>query len=109
MKQLARLPHEFSTWLGVGHSIPNGDPPRPFADGTSLCGWVLLPPLGVPREAAQLRLPGGKVVHVYVMHALHEDEMRLKLDKGIDELLTLFDRGDLSEVLDPGRPSLLEK
>lgn len=26
LKTLGRLPHEYDTWLGVGHTIPNGDP-----------------------------------------------------------------------------------
>jgi hypothetical protein len=109
LKKLARLPHEYSTWLGFGHSIPNGDPPAPFAPDTGLCGWVLLPPLEVPPEARQVRLQDGNVVHLYVLHALHRDEMELKLSRGMDALLDLFERANLSEVLDPGRPSLVEK
>src|SRR5215831_18616558 len=30
LKQLARFPHTCETWLGSGHTIPNGDPPEPF-------------------------------------------------------------------------------
>jgi len=25
--KLARFPHEYRTWLGYGHTVPNGDPP----------------------------------------------------------------------------------
>ena len=31
LKALARLPHEYETWLGFGHTVPNGDPPEPYA------------------------------------------------------------------------------
>ncbi len=31
LKILARLPLEFCTWLGLSQSVPNGDPPRPYA------------------------------------------------------------------------------
>src|SRR5258706_3910018 len=41
LKTLARLPHEYDTWLGVGHTIPNGDPAEPFAPTTALCGALI--------------------------------------------------------------------
>ncbi len=37
LKLLGRLPHELSTFLWYGHTIPNGDPPQPYAESTSLC------------------------------------------------------------------------
>src|SRR5690349_1134473 len=48
LKQLARLPHEYATWLGACHTIPNGDPPRPFVDGTKLAGMLLLGSITLP-------------------------------------------------------------
>src|SRR4051794_18154576 len=43
LKQLARLPHEFKTRLWQGHTVPNGDPPRPYARNTELCGALIGP------------------------------------------------------------------
>jgi Suppressor of fused protein (SUFU) len=37
LKYLARFPHEYDTWLCENHTIPNGDPPEPFAGNTRLC------------------------------------------------------------------------
>ena len=48
LKTLARLPHEYDTWLGEGHTVPNGDPPEPYAEGTALCGAMLVEPTLVP-------------------------------------------------------------
>jgi Suppressor of fused protein (SUFU) len=44
LRSLARLQHEYNTWLGFGHTVPTGDPPTPFAEGTRLCGWGLCRP-----------------------------------------------------------------
>jgi hypothetical protein len=55
IKTLARFPHEYRTWLGPGHTIPNGDPPKPFAPTTRMCGWLLLPPVNVDERAAGRR------------------------------------------------------
>lgn len=104
LKQLARLPHEYGTWLGPGHTIPNGDPARPFAPGTKLSGFLLLLP-DVADDALPIQLSDGRAVNLYVLHALHSQEMQLKLDKGAEALLDALDRANVKEVLDPSRPS----
>src|SRR5690606_27736593 len=30
LKSLARLPHKHATWLGFGHTVPNGHPAGPY-------------------------------------------------------------------------------
>ena len=32
LKMIGRLPHDYHTWIGWGHTIPNGDPPEPIAN-----------------------------------------------------------------------------
>jgi len=109
LKQLARLPHDYKTWLGFGHTIPSADPPEPFHADTKLCGWFLLPPITVPESARSVKLADGRVVHLYCLHALHADEMDLKLAKGTNALLGAFDRAHVSEVLDLERPSSIRR
>ena len=38
LKELARLPHEFDTFLWKGHTVPNGDPPQPYGPNTPAVG-----------------------------------------------------------------------
>ena len=42
---LARLPHQYDSFLSYGHTIPTGDPPVPYADDTELCCALILVPL----------------------------------------------------------------
>lgn len=109
LKQLARFPHEYDTWLGAGHTIPNGDPPRPFAPGTRLCCWLLLPPMCLPESALQLALADGRTVRFYALHALHPEEVSLKLNRGTDALLDELERAQVTEVLAPARPPVVRK
>jgi len=106
LKQLARLPHEFETYLGYGHTIPNGDPPEPYAETTSLCCACILPPLLTPEGFERLETPDGRTIHFYALIPLHEDEMNLKLKKGADALMDRFDAAGVTELLDPRRPSV---
>lgn len=105
LKDLARLPHDYETWLGMGHTVPNGDPPEPFAPNTGLCAWLLLPPLGVSDDARAHPLSDGSILNTYVVHGLHRDELELKLTQGMDALLDRFDSAKVREVLEPARPS----
>jgi hypothetical protein len=105
LKRLARFPHEYATWLGWGHTVPNGDPPEPFAAGTALCCMLLLTPVLAPEAFGQLDLD-GKVIHFYSLVPLYREEMELKLAEGTDALLKRFDEQGVSELLDPTRPNV---
>lgn len=107
LKMLARLPHEFSTFLWKGHTIPNGDPPLPYAMNTRLCCALIGPPLLAPESFGTLALPDGRVVRFLAVIPLFEDEMRLKLDKGADALYELFEKRALTDLVDPNRPSVV--
>lgn len=105
LKQLARLPHEYRTWLAYGHTIPNGDPPVALASTTQLCGWILLPPATLPPSFHHLDVPGGGHVDMFGIVALYPAEMDHKLSYGAESLCEGFDTSGVSELLDIHRPS----
>lgn len=106
LKILARLPHAYDTWLGVGHSVPNGDPPQPFAEGTALCGVILVQAGLIGDAFCELEL-GGKTIQFLQLVPLHADEMDYKLEHGADALFARFAERELSLVVDPSRASVL--
>ena len=105
LKYLARFPHEYDTWLWYGHTVPNGEPPEPFAPDTALCSAVLLPGVTVPKDFHVLKV-GDRDVNFFSVVPLYAEEQRLKLDKGVEGLFPLFDKHGVSEVLDPQRPNV---
>jgi hypothetical protein len=106
LKILARLPHEHQTWLGSGHTVPNGDPPEPFAPDTSLCCMLLAKATSLPPEAQSMTLPDGSPLEFFALYPLHENEMLCKLVEGTDALLDKLDAARVSDVIDPLRPSV---
>jgi hypothetical protein len=106
LKTLARLPHEYETWLGFGHSVPNGDPPQPFDDSTDMCCALIVPPTLLDQRFEQLALSDDKVVQFYAVAPLYREEMDLKLRHGTEELLRRFAAVGISELLDPRRPNV---
>lgn len=109
LKFLARFPHKFDTWLGYGHTIPNGDPPEAYASNTKLNGIIILASPQVPDDFPTLKTNDGTTIHFMSCVPLYQEEMNLKLKKGADALLELFDKHGLSEVIDPDRKNVARK
>ncbi len=100
LKILARLPHEYNTWLGYGHTVPNGDAPQPFAPNTKLCCSLLLLPVLVPDDFLELTLSDDKTIRFYSLVPLYEEEVDFKLKQGADALVERFEEAEVSELLD---------
>lgn len=109
LKVLARLPHKFSTWLGFGHTVPHGDPPEPYAPNTAFCGSIILPSVSVPEGFHKLPISLDKEITFYSVVPLYAEEMNLKLRKGTDELLSLFDKKNVSDIVRLGRVDVAKK
>ncbi|SHG50012.1 Suppressor of fused protein (SUFU) [Hydrocarboniphaga daqingensis] len=109
MKGLARLPHKHKTWLGWGHTVPNGDPAEPYASSTKLCGAILLPSVTVPEGFHKLRIDQDKEITFFSIVPLYEEEMRLKLRSGSDALLNRFDKTNVNDIVDPSRRNSAKK
>ena len=107
LKQLARLPHEYGTRLWTGHTVPNGDPPKPYARNTKFCGALIAPMVMDEHSAAERFEYDGHEVSLFAVWPLHADEMQVKLDEGLDRLADLLDEASITEALDPDRPSVV--
>jgi hypothetical protein len=105
LKRLARLPHQMDGWLGLGHTIPNGDPPQPLAANTNFAGWLIDEPVVLPAEVQKLRT-GERAINFYAAVPLYVGEMELKLRQGGGALGRLLDRAKVNEVIQLTRPNV---
>jgi hypothetical protein len=109
VKYLARLPHKYNTWLGYGHTVPNGDPAESYASNTQLLCALILPPVSIPDEFRNLRIDEQKTITFYSVVPLYREEMDLKLRSGSDALLEKLDQRDITDVIDPARKNSAKK
>ncbi|MBL8880407.1 MAG: suppressor of fused domain protein [Phycisphaerales bacterium] len=109
LRLLARFPHRYRTWLGYGHTIPNGDPPQAFAPNTKFCGMLLAPPLSVPAEFLKIERPDERDICFLAMQPLYHDEMTYKLTHGTDALLDRLDEAQIDDIIDVNRPSAIRR
>jgi hypothetical protein len=105
LKTIARLPHAYGTWIGPGHSVPNGDPPEPYAPGVPFLGVQVAPMLRCEDAARTIVTSEGRRISLLALIPVHQAELNLKLASGSSALYDAFDRAGVSEVLHPGRPS----
>ena len=108
LKILARLPHEYDTWLGMWHSVPNGDPAEPFADDTAFCATMLAPPIQFPDEFRTIQADDGREIALLAVLPLLPDEIETKVQHGVDVLLDGFEAHGVTELFDPERGSSLQ-
>jgi len=103
LKQLARFPHEYDTWLGWGHTMPNGDPPEPLGPGTKFCGVLLLPSLVLGRSMDVCEIGPEKRVHFLAVWPLYREEMDFKLKRGAEALLERFAKHGVRDLVEIAR------
>lgn len=104
LKFLARFPHEYKTWLGWGHSIPNGPEYAPICPGLGFGGAVLDSLKLVP----PLETEEGKHISFYLLIPAYKEEIEYKLKYGMEELSRCFAEKKLPLVLDIHRPNFCQ-
>ncbi len=106
LKQVARFAHEYRTWFGVGHTIPNGDPPEPFADNTRFCCWILGRPILGGEAAAEIKTAKGETIHLYSLIPMYPEETAYKLEHGAEAFFEKYAGGMNTEKIDIQRRNL---
>jgi hypothetical protein len=106
IRWLAYFPHDQKTWIGSGHTIPNGNPPAPFWGSAVLDTILLLPPIvNRDRKLPEELTLGEDPVHLLWVVPLSTAECNLKLARGTDAILELFGKNHHPRVFHPGRAS----
>jgi len=104
LRRLAHFPHENSTWLGPGHTMPNGTPPEPLFEGSELDAILFTPTVVRPDNAGTLTVASEPLNLLWVVPVTTR-EYNLKLDEGVGALYDIFDRVDHPVVFSPTRKS----
>lgn len=105
LKIIARFPHEFDTWIGWGHTIPNGEAANPFSDNTKLGCMLIMPGISLPLSFFELKVSDEKTIKFFCLYPLYKEEMNYRLQKGTDKLLEKFDKYKISDVININRPN----
>lgn len=106
---LAKYPHDYETWLYVGHTIPNGDPPKPFGPNTKQCCWFMRLPSSVPEIFLELEYEDRTILFIG-MTAIYQSEMKFALSREPESRYDLdqaLKAAGVTELISPDRPPVL--
>jgi hypothetical protein len=109
LQSLSRIPREKrDSWLGWGHTVPNGNPPQPLAPRTALCGVIIAPSLLVPVAFYEVNIEGARV-GFYSAIPLYQEELALTASEGMAALLERLVQKDINDVIDLKRSNVARK
>ena len=120
LARLAQFPFAKGTWLGVGHTVPNQEPPVAYHTSTAQCCALIAPLVEIDEGFKQLRVSAGrrgadgayqpgKLVSFYGVVPIYQDELSFLLDKGPSDLLDRLETDRVSEEIAPARKSAVRK
>ncbi|OXM14667.1 suppressor of fused domain protein [Paenibacillus herberti] len=111
LKTLARLPHEYNTWLYAAHTIPNGNPAEPYAPTTKLSGMMVSIPSTVEplQDFFTLSVSAEQAVHFFGLIPLYKEEMDFSLKHGAEELYGKIKNAGVTELVQPSRKNVCKK
>lgn len=105
---LSKYVHGQKTWLGPGHTVPNG---KPFDASTKMCGVLLCPTLSLPAELipefSRIFLDKDTCVNFYSLYPLYESEMKYALRSGPFKLMDRFLEHGVTDLLDVSRSPVI--
>lgn len=107
LKNLARFPHQAGTWLFYSHTLAGSEPPESYASGTQLCAAIIVPSASLRESFYQMRRRDGGTTYFLSVLPIHADELAFARRAGSEALLDEFERQNVSDVVDPHRPSVL--
>ena len=106
LKRLARFPHEYQTWLGWGHTVPNGDPMEPFTPETKLSCALLSPSILAGPDFFELTVSPEKTIRFFCIWPLYAEETDFKLKHGTEALAEKFKKNGITEIVDLRRKNV---
>jgi hypothetical protein len=105
LKMLARMPHEYDTWIGAGYTVPNTPSDQPYAPNTGFSCLLLLPSALYP-AARHLVVHDDITIEFLALWPLYPEELELKLSQGLKALQAAFAKAGVTDLLDIHRPNV---
>ena len=111
LKVSVRLTHRHATWLGSDHTVSNGHPARPYANGVGFDGTIVMPSTCVPDPDgfSRLFINKGKTVVFMSVVPLYPEEMMLALHRGTEALQERFRHKSVNDICTPRQPNAAQK
>lgn len=109
LKVLARLPIQYDTWLGYGHTVSSDQENSFYASNTKFCSMMLLNALNKDYDRLDFKMETKGKINFYQLFPLYKEELNLKQSSDVNTLLDLFDDEDIVPIVNIDRKNYAAK
>lgn len=109
LKILARLPIQYDTWLGYGHTVSSDQENSFYASNTKFCSMMLLNALNKDYDQLDFKMETKGKINFYQLFPLYKEELDLKQNSDANTLLDLFDDEDIVPIVNIDRKNYAAK
>ena len=108
VRALARMPYLKDTWVRPGYTLAHGgEPPRPYARNTRLCGAFVTAPIRYEPDFLALVVRPDKVVRFHSFIPLYREELTFCHEAGPRALRMRLTEHRVTELLDIRRKNVV--
>ncbi|AIQ63033.1 Suppressor of fused protein (SUFU) [compost metagenome] len=110
LKKAARFPHDYNTWLYLGHTVTNGNPAQPYCDTAkfqSMLIWV--PEVENVSDFFYFNISDDKEVRFYNLVPLYKEELDFTMKNGGEALINKLNKIGATEVVNISRKNSCKK
>lgn len=107
MKMLARSPHAWNTWYGLGHTVQFDEKLTPFSDEARFCAYMFAPD-PFEEQFSTLTLSDGRAIQFLMAAPIFAEELAFARENGAQSLARRFDEADVDFVINPRRGNVCQ-
>ena len=107
LQRIARYVQHERVWLFYMQTVPNGQPPRPYATKTRFAGAIIGVPVLYGREFPEIDRADQPSLQLYSIIPLYPEELDWKMLYGPGDLLERLEADRVTELLRPRRAPVI--
>lgn len=97
LKQSARFPHHYDTFIAPAHTIVANADWESYASETKYCGVLVLPSMTFEEDFTKVKADDN-VINIYSLFPLYRTELEYKIEHGYNKFIQFIIDDDTSEV-----------
>lgn len=106
LKQTARFPQHYDTFLSIGHTLQATEDMQPYKKETEYAGCVILPSVTFDKDFTEFK-SGDNRINIYSLFPLYKNELEYKIKNGYAGLVDLLNKENPKEIIDLNRKNLI--
>jgi hypothetical protein len=108
LKQTARFPHHYDTFISIGHTLQATEDMKPYSNETDFVGSIILPSATFDSDFTEF-ICGDNKINILSVFPIYRNELEFKIKKGYDEFIALLIKANAEEIINNDRKNLISK